>query len=374
MGQANSKVLFGPVDTDFGIARVVKLSNGSTRVESFDEASKSWVPSTNPALTIGEIFDSKPVSEALAGRIGIPDDSEAEVDTAEWRAGLVRSAIESKYSDYTDAIVRRLSNPKKGVTALGAIDENSRTSGDDSEMEDVWEEYKAQVQQGESAFFGAYKDTILLFCEELAASLTHAERLLLWLHSEGYYRWERENEEPDDTTLRGDISEELYSRLWKRAADEELAESAAGHEGEVYADDEVDDEVDDQPEARAAIEEAKCSQETDSQRPSRPDQAREPLNPDRHGLIFVQGVGRKLATAKALQAESLRVQQIAGRWALGAPDKVNQLEADGFLLQRLKEQADLEETILAGARVSGAFSGVSDQEILRQHGISELPE
>jgi hypothetical protein len=30
--------------------------------------------------------------------------------------------------------------------------------------------------------------------------------------------------------------------------------------------------------------------------------------------------------------------------------------------------------LLAGAKVSGAFSGVPDQEILRQHGIQELPE
>jgi len=364
------KVLFGPSDTDFGIARVVELEDGSGRVQVWDEGSKSWVSSNKPELTPFEILNTKPVSPGLAKRLGIPDTDEFEGGGVERRAELARRAIESKYTDYTDAIVRRLSNPKRGVTALRALDENSRTSGDDSGMEDVWEEYKAQVQQGESAFFGAYKDTILSFCEELAASLAHAERLLLWLHSEGYYRWERENEDPDDTTLRGDISEELYSRVWKRAADEELAESAAGHEGEVYD----DDEVDDQPEARAAIEEAKCSRETDPQRPSRPDQAREPRNPDRRGLIFVQGVGRKLATAKALQAESLRVQQIARRWALGAPDKVNQLEADGFLLQRLKEQADLEETILAGARVSGAFSGVPDQEILRQHGISELPE
>jgi hypothetical protein len=62
-------VLIAPSDTDFGIARVVKLSDGSGRVEVFDKAAKSWVPSTN--ATVGDVSDGKAVSPALAARLGI---------------------------------------------------------------------------------------------------------------------------------------------------------------------------------------------------------------------------------------------------------------------------------------------------------------
>ena len=63
-------VLIAPSETDFGIARVVELSDGSGRAEVFDEAAKSWVPSPK-GLTLGEISDGKAVSPALAARLGI---------------------------------------------------------------------------------------------------------------------------------------------------------------------------------------------------------------------------------------------------------------------------------------------------------------
>jgi hypothetical protein len=65
------KILEYPSDTDFGIARIVELPDGSGRGEVWDRATKSWVPSTNPKLTIGEIMDAPPVSEAFAARIGL---------------------------------------------------------------------------------------------------------------------------------------------------------------------------------------------------------------------------------------------------------------------------------------------------------------
>ena len=71
---------------------------------------------------------------------------------------------------------------------------------------------------------------------------------------------------------------------------------------------------------------------------------------------------------------SLRGWQIADRWAAGTADRVRAMEADGTLLPRLKEQADLEARTIADARVGGAFQDVSDSEILALHEIPQLPE
>jgi len=67
------KVLIGPKDTDFGIARLVVLPDGSGRGEVFDEGKRSWVPSSNPKLTVGVLSDALPVSPGLAARLGLAD-------------------------------------------------------------------------------------------------------------------------------------------------------------------------------------------------------------------------------------------------------------------------------------------------------------
>jgi len=69
-----------------------------------------------------------------------------------------------------------------------------------------------------------------------------------------------------------------------------------------------------------------------------------------------------------------RAWQIADRWAAGAPEKVKEMEADGTLLERLREQAKLEAETISDARVGGAFSDVPDSEILAMHEIGPLPD
>lgn len=71
---------------------------------------------------------------------------------------------------------------------------------------------------------------------------------------------------------------------------------------------------------------------------------------------------------------SLRGWQIADRWAAGAPDMVRAMEANGTLLPRLKEQADLEARTIADARVGGAYNDTPDSEILALYEIPQLPE
>ena len=81
----------------------------------------------------------------------------------------------------------------------------------------------------------------------------------------------------------------------------------------------------------------------------------------------------KPATVKAVLAESLRAQQIADRWAAGAPHAVRDMEADGTLLSRIKEQADLESQTISDARIGGAYSDTPDSEILAMYEVPLLP-
>jgi hypothetical protein len=71
---------------------------------------------------------------------------------------------------------------------------------------------------------------------------------------------------------------------------------------------------------------------------------------------------------------SQRAWQIAHRWAAGAPGKVKGMEADGTLLERLREQAELEAQTIADARVGGAMSDVPDSEVLALYDIPLLPD
>jgi hypothetical protein len=90
-----------------------------------------------------------------------------------------------------------------------------------------------------------------------------------------------------------------------------------------------------------------------------------------HSLLHAPKV-LKPETVKSLAGKPLRVQQIADRWASGSPTKMKALEANGSLLERLKEQSDVEGKVLADARVGGAMSDVPDHEILAMNEVEPL--
>jgi len=83
----------------------------------------------------------------------------------------------------------------------------------------------------------------------------------------------------------------------------------------------------------------------------------------------------KQETLKAIFAGgSVRVRQVADRWASGSPKKVKEMEAAGTLLPRLKEQAELENSTISDARVGGAMNDTPDSEILALYDIPALPD
>jgi hypothetical protein len=230
------KVLLGPQDTDFGIARLVKQSDGTGRIEVFDEAAKVWKPSSNPRLTIGELFDAKPVSADLAQRLDLEDP-----DT------------------YNQSDLPPVPDCEPNTSA---------PSG--PELKKLGDE----------------------LVKAILANLNY-------------------------NVLHG-----------------------------------IDPDA---PEAERQAEYAKLTRGEftwlDLPRVVRPD------------------------TLKAIEQNlSLHGWQIADRWAAGARGMVRQMEADGTLMPRLKEQADLEAETISDARISGRFHDVPDSELLAMYEIPALPD
>lgn len=121
----------------------------------------------------------------------------------------VQRIIHAKYDDYGDQIVKMVQG----------LPEDCRQSGDDSVLEDVWEEFKYQVQQDESAMFGAYEDTITALCQKLVENVPNHELELLWLASDGYFNQDEEGVQLEKVE---DVVNELYRRICNRAFDEDL--------------------------------------------------------------------------------------------------------------------------------------------------------
>ena len=110
----------------------------------------------------------------------------------------------------------------KLIAHLKELPDNCRQSGDDSMLKDVWEEFKYQVQREEFAMFEFYEATIQDICARMVAALDWDRQQLLWLWSEGYYRW-TEDEIPWGEIANGHVADELYDRLYSAASNEDLA-------------------------------------------------------------------------------------------------------------------------------------------------------
>ncbi len=120
--------------------------------------------------------------------------------------------LTAKYDDYARQVIERI---KK-------LPPECRQSGDDSLLEDVWEEWKYQLQRRESVLIGLYEETIRDICTGVVESLPPHERELLWLYSDGSFDHEEDTGPPAANQIVEDVVEELYQRVWNIAVDEEL--------------------------------------------------------------------------------------------------------------------------------------------------------
>jgi hypothetical protein len=129
------------------------------------------------------------------------------------RLGHIRRMVDALY----DRLVQQV------VAEIKALPDNCRQSGDDSKLKDVWEEFKYQMQRGESVFFEFYEATIRAICARRLAELDRDRQGLLWLWSDGYFDWEdQDGEIPYRGPVDEGLQQELYNRVCSMAFNEAL--------------------------------------------------------------------------------------------------------------------------------------------------------
>lgn len=87
------------------------------------------------------------------------------------RKSEVRTVLRKKFEAYRNDVIAKIK----------ALPTECRQSGGDFLLEDVWEEFKYQVQGEESSLFDAYVETIEAICRQVLERLpTHELELFGW--------------------------------------------------------------------------------------------------------------------------------------------------------------------------------------------------
>lgn len=109
------------------------------------------------------------------------------------------------------------------IADIKALPDNCRQSGDDSNLKNVWEEFKDQMQNEQSIYFDAFEHTIQSLCATRVSELDADRKRLLWLWSEGYLqRWADEDEVRLADLDVSHVEEEVYQHVCDVAANEPL--------------------------------------------------------------------------------------------------------------------------------------------------------
>ena len=93
-------------------------------------------------------------------------------------------------------------------------------SGDDSGLENIWEEICVQVQGEESAMFSSYEDTIETCIAEEVSALEAFEQIALWLCTDQGCEWRSDAQDNHRAPIRiADIAADLKSDVLSDAGD-----------------------------------------------------------------------------------------------------------------------------------------------------------
>ena len=125
--------------------------------------------------------------------------------------------------DHVDRLVKaRLDElARQTISNFQEIRTDAKLSGDDSPLENVWEEFKYQVQIEGSFYWDAYEETILGICGAYVQELSSFEFRLLWYWTKGYVGWDEDRDE-EPPYYRDDLVDELFGRIKSIAAYEQL--------------------------------------------------------------------------------------------------------------------------------------------------------
>ena len=145
------------------------------------------------------------------------------------RMVLVYGRQTLEYDDCVDIVIKAMRN----------LPESSRQSGEDSPLEDVWEEFAAQVQGEEGFDMCLYEGLAEDACREVVEALSESNLLMLWQQSDAGIGWIDEDPLPYEEDMRADVFDELYRKVLGAAADYDLPEIEEEDEGLVWEDDDL---------------------------------------------------------------------------------------------------------------------------------------
>jgi hypothetical protein len=93
-------------------------------------------------------------------------------------------------------------------TIRGLQEMEATLSGDDSELENPWDEICAQVQHEQSIFWDVYEQTMQAFVAGEVEELQAFERAAIWLQTSEGEDWSYDDEEqrPSDPVVNGDVT------------------------------------------------------------------------------------------------------------------------------------------------------------------------
>ena len=128
---------------------------------------------------------------------------------------LVSSIVFEKYKEQALEVIKQIK----------VLPDSCRQSGDDSDLTDVWEEFKFQLQVEHSFFFDAYELTIRQICLSVAQSLPANEIRLLWLWSDEYLEWNEEESAAPPYSVDG-VANQIYATVCEIGIDEPLSRDA----------------------------------------------------------------------------------------------------------------------------------------------------
>jgi hypothetical protein len=128
------------------------------------------------------------------------------------RKAEVRKILESKYNAYRDEVIKIV----KGLPPESCL------SGDDSGLDDVWGEFKYQVQREESGMFDLYVETIEGLCEDVSKKLPDHEIDLLWLYADAYFDHDDDDGHPGRDELTEAVAHKLYGKVLETAGNNDL--------------------------------------------------------------------------------------------------------------------------------------------------------
>jgi len=114
--------------------------------------------------------------------------------------------LKDKYDKYINQVIIKIKE----------LDANSMLSGDDSNLENVWEEFAFQIQIEHSIFFEYYEETISQIINVFLKSIEISEIKLLWLSTDDYYDFDDDGF-PHLCDMRDAVNSEIYSGIVTRA-------------------------------------------------------------------------------------------------------------------------------------------------------------